>query len=113
MGISYPERGSEIPLDSNENLLLPDDYYREIKDDIDFDLRKYPSPTSSELKRALADYHDLNQEQVVIDNGSDAILDTVCKTFVSKNGRLGYFHPSYEMYPFSPLGMIGNPLRSR
>lgn len=100
MGVSYPERDSEIQLGSNENLLLPYQYYKNIKDDLDFDLRKYPSPTSKELKMRLASFHELNPEQVVVDNGSDAVLDTICKTFVSKDGSLGYFHPSYEMYPF-------------
>jgi len=100
MNISYPERDSEVPLDSNENLLLPSLYYKGIKDDLDFDLRKYPSPTSKELKMSLANFHGLNPEQVVVDNGSDAVLDTICKTFVPEDGTLGYFHPSYEMYPF-------------
>ncbi|MBS3781454.1 MAG: histidinol-phosphate transaminase [Candidatus Thermoplasmatota archaeon] len=100
MGISYPEKGSEVPLDSNENLLLPEEYYEDIKDELDFSLRNYPSPTSTELKRCLADFHGLNHEQVVVDNGSDAVLDTICKTFVPKDSTLGYFHPSYEMYSF-------------
>ncbi len=101
MGITYPEKNSdEIPLDSNENLLLPEQYYEDIKKDLNFDLRRYPSPTSKELRKRLSNYYGLNQEQIVIDNGSDAVLDTICKTFVSKTGTLGYFHPSYEMYSF-------------
>ncbi len=100
MSISYPERDCEVPLDSNENLLLPSQYYKDIQEGLDFDLRKYPSPTSKELKISLASFHELNPEQIVVDNGSDAVLDTICKTFVPKNGTLGYFHPSYEMYPF-------------
>jgi len=100
MSIYYPEKGPEIPLDSNENLLLLYKYYKDLKDDVDFDLRKYPSPISKELKRTLANFHGLNPEQVVVDNGSDAVLDTICKTFVPKTGTLGYFHPSYEMYSF-------------
>ncbi len=100
MGISYPERDSDILLDSNENLLLPDQYYEDIKRAIDFDLRKYPSPISNKLKSSLASFYGINQEQIVVDNGSDAVLDTICKTFISKDGTLGYFYPSYEMYSF-------------
>jgi len=100
MSISYPEKRSEVPLDSNENLLLPNQYYKDIKDDLVFNLRKYPSPSSIELKKKLARFYKLNQEQVVVDNGSDTVLDTICKTFVTKTGTLGYFHPSYEMYSF-------------
>ncbi len=100
MSISYPERGSEIPLDSNENLLLPDQYYRDIKDEVNFDLGRYPSPTSKELKKRLASFYEVNPEQIVVGNGSDAVLDTIYKTFIPKTGTLGYFHPSYEMYSF-------------
>ncbi|MGM0406124.1 MAG: aminotransferase class I/II-fold pyridoxal phosphate-dependent enzyme, partial [Thermoplasmatota archaeon] len=100
MTISYPEKGSEIPLDSNENLLLPESYYQGLKEEIDFELRKYPSPTAKELRNSLAELYSLNSSQVVVGNGSDAILDTAIKTFVSNEGTFGYFQPSYEMYPF-------------
>lgn len=100
MTVSYPEKSSEIPLDSNENLLLPESYYKDIKDEIHFELRKYPSLTAKELKNALADLYGLNPNQVLVGNGSDAILDTAIKTFVPKEGTFGYFQPSYEMYSF-------------
>lgn len=100
MTIDYPEKSSEKPLDSNENLLLPEDYYQGIKDNVDFGLRKYPSPTAKELKNALAEHYDLNPNKVLVGNGSDAILDTAIKTLVPKEGTFGYFQPSYEMYSF-------------
>ncbi|MFW6141675.1 MAG: pyridoxal phosphate-dependent aminotransferase [Candidatus Saliniplasma sp.] len=100
MTISYPEKSSETPLDSNENLLLPERYYKEIKDKVDFGLRKYPSPTAKGLMKALSELYDLNPDQILVGNGSDAILDTAIKTFVPKDGTFGYFQPSYEMYSF-------------
>lgn len=98
--ISYPEKGSATALDSNENLLLLNEYYEEIKETADFSLRKYPSPTAKELKNQVGELYELPPEQVVVGNGSDAILDTIVKTFVPREGTLAYFSPSYEMYPF-------------
>ncbi|MFP4001499.1 MAG: aminotransferase class I/II-fold pyridoxal phosphate-dependent enzyme, partial [Thermoplasmata archaeon] len=100
MGISYPEERTEITLDSNENLLMPERYYEEIKDEMDFEFRNYPSPTAKELKRNIADHYGLSEEQVTVGNGSDAILDTIVKSFSTGEHVLGYFTPSYEMYPF-------------
>ncbi len=100
MSVSYPERKSEIPLDSNENLLIPDEYYKKIKDKIDFEIRKYPSPTGKEVKEGLAAIYDVQDEQIVVGNGSDAILDTLIKTFIPRDGTIGCFTPSYEMYKF-------------
>ena len=98
MAISYPEERVEMPLDLNENLLLPDRYYEGIIESLDFDLRSYPSPTALELKEKIAEHHGLKEEQIVVGNGSDAVLDTICKSFIHSRGTLGYFHPSYEMY---------------
>lgn len=100
MGISYPEEKVEVPLDSNENQLLPEGYYEEIRKKINSELRNYPSPTAKKLKNRIADYHSLKEEQVVVGNGSDALLDTICKSFVNEKKAFGYFHPSYEMYSF-------------
>lgn len=100
MEISYPEEEVEIPLDSNENLLMPERYYDNIRESIDFKVRDYPSPTAKVLKDKIAKHHGVNEEQIVVGNGSDAILDTITKCFTDEKKALGYFHPSYEMYPF-------------
>lgn len=100
MGLSYPEEKVEIPLDSNENLLMPKRYYEDIKEDMDFEIRNYPSPTAKKLKKKIAEYYGLSDEQVVVGNGSDAILDTISKSFVREKRAFGYFYPSYEMYSF-------------
>ena len=98
--VTYPEKGDEIPLDSNENFLLPDEYYEGIMDDLDSEISEYPSPSGKNLKKKLADYHDLHINQVVVGNGSDAVLDTIYKTVIPQDGIIASYVPSYEMYNF-------------
>ncbi len=100
MTVSYPERKGELPLDSNENLFLSEEYYEDIRDRMDFDIGKYPSPTGKKLKNRLAEFYDLSPEQVIVGNGSDAILDTIYKTLMPEEGTAAHFQPSYEMYSF-------------
>jgi len=98
--VVYPEKGDEIPLDSNENLILRDDYYDDIHREMRDDLSVYPSPTGLSLRKKLAELYELDIENVVVGNGSDAILDTIYKTMVSSEGIIARFVPSYEMYSF-------------
>ena len=98
--VTYPEKGDEIPLDSNENFLLPDEYYEGIKEDMDFNVSEYPSPSGKRLKKKLADFYDLHINQIVVGNGSDAILDTIYKTIIPEGGIIACYEPSYEMYGF-------------
>ncbi len=102
VSVRYPEKGDEVPLDSNENLLLEDEYYRDISEEIkEYEkLNVYPSPTGKELREELADLHGLKAEQITVGNGSDAILDTLYRTLVPKDGTIAHFLPSYEMYDF-------------
>ncbi len=116
MSISYPERKGELTLDSNENLFLSEEYYEGIKNEIGFDVGRYPSPTGKKLKNRLADFYELSPEQVVVGNGSDAILDTIYKSFLPEEGTAAHFQPSYEMYSFlasrNERNVVEVPLRS-
>ncbi|MFW6197050.1 MAG: pyridoxal phosphate-dependent aminotransferase [Thermoplasmatota archaeon] len=98
--VTYPEKGDEIPLDSNENFLLPDEYYEGIMDDLESEVSEYPSPSGRPLKEKLADFYDVHINQIVVGNGSDAVLDTIYKTVIPEDGIMASYVPSYEMYNF-------------
>lgn len=92
-----PDHGEVIGLDLNENLVLDEDYYRAVGD-VDCDLSCYPEEGCTELREGLADLHDVRAEQVVVDCGSYAVLDTIFKALVPTQGTLGNFVPSYSFY---------------
>jgi histidinol-phosphate aminotransferase len=62
-------------------------------------LRRYPDPACSALRDQIADVHGCRPEQVFVGNGSDEILALAARAFVERDGTIGYFEPSYSLYP--------------
>lgn len=97
---TYGERNDLLPLHLNENLFLPQTYYKRIKADMEYDIARYPSPTAKDLKVSLAEYYGLQPDQFVIGNGSDALLDTLFKMVAMKGGSMANYVPSYGLVRF-------------
>ena len=62
-------------------------------------LRLYPDPRAMALRRRVAEIHGCRTEQVFVGNGSDEILALATRAFVENQGGVGYFEPSYSLYP--------------
>lgn len=62
-------------------------------------LRLYPDPLCKTVRRAVADLHHCGIGQVFFGNGSDEILRLCAEAFVENDGAIGYFDPSYSLYP--------------
>jgi histidinol-phosphate aminotransferase len=62
-------------------------------------LRLYPNPTSEPLRRALAAYHGLEPEQVLVGNGSDEILRLLVHATIGPGGCVGMVDPTYSLFP--------------
>jgi histidinol-phosphate aminotransferase len=62
-------------------------------------LRLYPDPRGLALRRRIAEIHNCRVEQVFVGNGSDEILALATRAFVENDGSVGYFVPSYSLYP--------------
>ena len=62
-------------------------------------LRLYPDPVCKDVRRAIADLHHCDMEQVFFGNGSDEILRLCAEAFVENDGVIGFFDPSYSLYP--------------
>lgn len=62
-------------------------------------MRMYPDPMSSALGQTIAEVHGSQSEQVFCGNGSDEILSLCIRAFVPNHGRIGYWEPSYSLYP--------------
>jgi len=63
------------------------------------DLRRYPDPVCSGLRRRLAEIHQVGEDCVFVGNGSDEVLALCTRVFTEHGGRIGYFDPSYSLYP--------------
>jgi histidinol-phosphate aminotransferase len=62
-------------------------------------LRLYPDPSCATLRAAIAARHGVGADQVFVGNGSDEILALATRAFVEDDGTIGYFDPSYSLYP--------------
>lgn len=95
-----PRSRHVIKLNTNENPYPPSQAVARALAALDVEeLRRYPDPVSTELRRAIAELHGCAVEQVFVGNGSDEVLALCTRAFVENDGRIGYFVPSYSLYP--------------
>lgn len=96
-----PQRTNAYKLDANENLVLDEGWIRSlVKEALErVDIRLYPSMYASRAADAIAKFLGVSKRNIVVDNGSDAIIDLVAKCFVGQ-GRALIVEPTFEMYRF-------------
>jgi histidinol-phosphate aminotransferase len=95
-----PRRAGLVKLNTNENPYPPSPRVNEVLAGLDVtSLRLYPDPVSLELRTVIADLHGVTPSQVFVGNGSDEILALCTRAFVEDDGSIGYFDPSYSLYP--------------
>lgn len=94
-------RGDDIvKLNTNENPYPPAPaVHRAIAGVNGDELRRYPDPDSKTLCQTLADYHDLDVDEVFVGNGSDEILALSFQGFFSGGPTLQFPAVSYSFYP--------------
>lgn len=89
-----------IKLNTNENPYPPSPRVAEALAVFDCSrLRLYPDPLFHALRQRLAEIHGCSDRQIFIGNGSDEILALSTYAFVENDGGIGYFVPSYSLYP--------------
>jgi len=95
-----PDDPAIIKLNTNENPYPPSP--RALAAYRSFDpaeLRLYSEPMSLALRKALAARLEGGVDQIFIGNGSDEVLALCTRAFVENDGSIGYFDPSYSLYP--------------
>ncbi len=95
-----PKDSDIIKLNTNENPYLPSPDVQDILSMIDVAmLSRYPDPVCMELRKVIAELHGCAVENVFVGNGSDEVLALSIRAFVERDGSVGYFDPSYSLYP--------------
>ncbi len=95
-----PRRPGLVKLNTNENPYPPSPWVAEALTALPVEtLRLYPDPASTGLRQTIADLHEVGLDQVFAGNGSDEILALCTRAFVEDDGTIGYFMPSYSLYP--------------
>jgi len=89
-----------IKLNTNESPYPPSPAVREALQNLKVEtLRLYPDPLSLALRRKIAELHGGTPDNVFVGNGSDETLALCSRAFVEDDGAIGYFEPSYSLYP--------------
>jgi len=95
-----PKEQDVIKLNTNENPYLPSPDVQDILNMVDISvLSRYPDPFCTELRKVIAELHGCEPGNVFVGNGSDEILALSIRAFVERSGSVGYFSPSYSLYP--------------
>ncbi|MFP4631074.1 MAG: histidinol-phosphate transaminase [Candidatus Acetothermia bacterium] len=91
---------AEIRLDKNESpFSLPGEIRDRVFEEIrDLSLNRYPDATSDELRRKLADFHDLDRSNVVLGSGSDQMISYAVQLFPGNRAVIA--PPTFSMYRF-------------
>ena len=94
-------RGEDVvKLNTNENPYLPSADVQDILSMVDIAaLARYPDPVCTELRKAIAELHGCEVENIFVGNGSDEVLALCIRAFVERDGSVGFFDPSYSLYP--------------
>ncbi len=87
-----------IKLASNENPLGPG---QQVLDAIAAtkDLSRYPDGNGFNLKKALAEKHNVDPNQITLGNGSNDVLEMTARAFVTSEHQVIYAQHSFAVYP--------------
>jgi len=61
-------------------------------------LHRYPDAGTYALRAALAEHHDLPMEQFLVGNGSNEVIDLLCRTFAGSGDHGVFGEPSFVCY---------------
>ena len=92
--------GDIIKLNTNENPYPPSPEVMQAIRSVEGDtLRRYPDPESVQLRQSLADYHDVQLDNVFVGNGSDEILALAFLAYFTDGKVLQFPDVTYSFYP--------------
>jgi histidinol-phosphate aminotransferase len=96
-----PKGDDVIKLNTNENPWLCSPEVQDILNELDVAmLAKYPDPLCTEVRKVIAEKHEVGIGNVFAGNGSDEVLALCIRAFVERDGgSVGFFDPSYSLYP--------------
>lgn len=65
---------------------------------LEMPINRYPEVTNSYIRGRIADYIGFEKENILVGNGSDEILDTIGKAFISPLDKVLIPSPTFSLY---------------
>lgn len=95
-----PQDKQYIKLNTNENPYPPSPkVIKAIQAETGADVRLYPDPNATGLKKALADYYHVEPDEVFVGNGSDEVLAFCFPAFFDPEDTIAFPEITYSFYP--------------
>jgi len=98
-GEQPPDDGTWLKLNTNESPLPPSPDVAAAVMEAAAGLRRYPDPFGEPLRSALARYHGVEPEQVLVVNGADQAIDCCFRAFCEPGDVVVYPAPTYSLFP--------------
>ncbi len=100
-----------IKLASNENPLGPSPLALKAMQSV-HNLARYPDGNGTALKQKIAARHDLTTDCITLGNGSNDILEFVCRAFVNPGDEVIFSRHAFAVYPLATLAVSGIPVET-
>lgn len=95
-----PKINNLTKLNTNENPYGPSpDALQAMQQLLNDDLRLYPPPNADDLKATIADYYQVNAQQIFVGNGSDEVLAHIFNGLLKQDKPIFFPDISYSFYP--------------
>ena len=95
-----PKTANLTKLNTNENPYGPSPkVLQAMQAELGDSLRLYPDPNADGLKQAIADYYQLQSDQVFVGNGSDEVLAHLFQALLKQNKPILFPDITYSFYP--------------
>ncbi len=105
-----------VKLASNENPYGPSPKSIEAVSGAALALHRYPDPRGYDLRQALAGHHSVPVEQLCLGNGSNELIDLICRVTASRGEHAVFGNPSFLCYRIAAvaqeLDFTAVPLRN-
>jgi len=89
---------SVVKLASNESAYGPSPRVLEALSTHDWKLHRYPDPNGHELRQALAAHHGVDPDTLALGNGSNELIDLLCRVCARRGDHAVFGSPSFPCY---------------
>ncbi|MCP3990268.1 MAG: histidinol-phosphate transaminase [Actinomycetia bacterium] len=99
-GYHSPQLDVDVRLNTNEAPAPPPAAFTEaVKAAIsDLQWHRYPDRSAAQLRSAIAELHDVQQDRVFCANGSNEVLQTILLAYAGPERSVATFEPTYAMH---------------
>jgi histidinol-phosphate aminotransferase len=99
-GYHSPQVDVDVRLNTNESPFPPPAAWLEAvtKAAAEIDWQRYPDRAATDLRRAIAEAHDVAPEQVFAANGSNEVLQCLLLAYGGSSRAVGVFEPTYALH---------------